>query len=764
MIKISKKLKIFLIFLISLILIILILHKLFPIPKEKLFPETSKIVYFKNGKVARIFLTSDDKLRFFLPYKKIPQEVRKIFILSEDKYFFYHPGVNPLSIARAIISNIKKGKIVSGGSTITMQIARMIEPKKRNLKSKIIEALRAIQLEFHFSKKKLLEIYLNITPYGGNVEGIGAASYIYFQKPVSALNTKEIALLALIPKSPKSFSPNKKNIENISKRYRILLKRLKKKKIINNEEFKEWIHLKGLPKRHPLPFSLPHFSDYLIIKYPKKREFKTTISFNTQKSLEKLVKNYSADLKGKGIKNISVIIINNRKKSIEAVMGSQNYFSKEEGQIRGFLTLRSPGSTLKPFLYAYALEKGLITTETLLKDIPIEYETYAPHNFKDIYRGLVPAKKALAESLNVPAVNLLNKIGVDNFYELLKRLDFRSLKDRKNYGLSIILGGCGITLYEISRAYTIFANRGILYNLKELKDDKTYKTKIFSEGTAYLITNILESHKRPDFPKIFYSVGNLPRVAWKTGTSYGHFDAWSIGYTPDYTVGVWAGNFDNTSSADIVGVKVATPLMFKIFDMLTKNGKERWFKRPSDLIEMEVCSFSGMRVISDKVKTKRVLVLKKRIPTEKCKFHKKFFIDKKTGEIVCPEAMKETGEYEEKIFLTYPPDIAYWYKKRGILIEKLPSINPLCSTENKEIPPQIIFPKNNQIFYFPEDLGKNRRRLPLVSNKIVYWFVNEVFSGKGRKIFISPSKGYYTIEAIDENSIPSKKVKIYVKN
>ncbi len=764
MIKISKKLKIFLILLISLILIILILDKLFPLPKEKLFPETSKIIYFKNGKVARIFLTSDDKLRFFLPYKKIPEEVKKIFVISEDKYFFYHPGVNPLSIVRAIISNIKKGKIVSGGSTITMQIARIIEPKKRNLKSKIIEALRAIQLELHFSKKKLLEIYLNITPYGGNVEGIGAASYIYFQKPVSALNTKEIALLALIPKSPKSFSLNKKNIENISKRYRILLKRLKKKKIIKPHEFKEWKDLEELPRRHPLPFSLPHFSDYLIIKYPKKREFKTTISFNTQKSLEKLVKNYSADLKGKGIKNISVIIINNREKSIEAVVGSQNYFSKDGGQIRGFLTLRSPGSTLKPFLYAYALEKGLITTETLLKDIPIEYETYAPHNFKDIYRGLVTAKKALSESLNVPAVNLLNKIGVDNFYELLKRLDFHSLKDRKNYGLSIILGGCGITLYEISRAYTIFANRGILYSLKELKDNKTYKTKIFSEGTAYLITNILESHKRPDFPKIFYSVGNLPRVAWKTGTSYGHFDAWSIGYTPDYTVGVWAGNFDNSSSADIVGVKVATPLMFKIFDMLTKKGKERWFKKPSDLIEMEVCSFSGMRVISDKVKTKRVLVLKKRVPTEKCKFHKKFFIDKKTGEIVCPEAMKENGEYEEKIFLTYPPDIAYWYKKRGILIEKLPPINPLCSTENEEMPPQIIFPKNNQIFYFPEDLEKTRRRLPLVSNKIVYWFINEAFSGKGRKIFISPAKGKYTIEAIDENSIPSKKVKIYVKN
>ncbi len=760
----KKNLKKIVFIFISLIIFIFILDKIFPLPKDRLLRENSKVVFFKDGRIARIFLTSDEKLRLHLTYEKIPEEVKKVFLISEDKFFFYHPGVNPFSILRALISNIRNGRIVSGGSTITMQIARMMEPKSRNLISKIIESLRALQLELHFSKKKLLEIYLNITPFGGNIEGIGAASYAYFRKPVSALNIKEITLLSLIPKSPNVFYPAKKNYRIIEKRYKKLVYRLKKEKLIKERDFKNLSNLKFIPVRHPLPFEIPHFSDYLILKYPRKKEFRTLISYNIQKSLEKIVSDYKNNIRALNINNLAVIIINNKEKSVEAVIGSQDYFSENGGQIRGFLSLRSPGSTLKPFLYAYAIEKGLINSETLLKDIPIEYETYSPHNFKDIYRGLVTAEKALAESLNVPAVNLLNRVGVKEFYQFLKTLDFNSLKGENNYGLSIILGGCGVSLYELTRAYTLFANKGIFYNLRDLKDELVQGRRVISEGASYLITEILESHKRPDFPEVFYSVSELPRVAWKTGTSYGHFDAWSIGYTPGYTVGVWAGNFNNLSSADIVGVKVATPLMFKIFDFLQKGRKRIWFQKPKDLIKIQVCAFSGMKPISEKVKTKEVWVLKRKIPTQRCIFHKKYFIDKESGKIVCPEIMKDNHKYEEKIFLVYPPDIAFWYKKRGILTEKLPEIDKRCFLGEEEKPPKIIFPKNNQIFYFPEDLSMKKRRIPLISDKNVFWFIDGVFIGKGQKIFFSPKKGKHTIEAIDNNSVQSDSIKIRVKN
>ncbi len=750
---------------IGLIFIIFLFDKIFPLPKERLFPEKSTLIYYSNGKLARLFLTTDDKIRIFVPYKKIPKKIIKIFLISEDRYFYYHFGVNPFSIIRALISNIKEKRVVSGGSTITMQIARIMEPKKRDLFSKIIEALRAVQLELHYSKKKLLEIYLNITPFGSNIEGIAAASYIYFGKPLTALNSQEAAFLTIIPKNPNLMNLSSKGKKKIFRYYGKLLKKLHKKKIIKMEDYLKGLTIKNIPSKSPLPFEIPHYSDFLKTEFPMKKKIITTINYNTQKGLEKIVRNYYQTIKNKEVKNLSVVIINNRDKSIEAIIGSQNYFDKNGGQIKGFLSLRSPGSTLKPFLYALAIEEGLINTETLLKDIPIEFKAYAPKNYKDIYRGLVPSKIALAQSLNVPAVNLLKEVGLEKFYEFLKRMNFQSLKSLDNYGLSIILGGCGVNLLELTKAYTVFPLGGKLYHIRYLKGEKRKRVKkIYSPGTVYLISNILSEHQRPDFPEGWRYVKNIPILAWKTGTSYGHFDAWSIGYNPDFTVGVWGGNFDNNSSADIVGSKIATPLLFKIFNFLkNKSGREKWFKRPDDLIKTDVCKYSGMLPIEGQKETKTVYVLKNRVPRKRCIYHKKFFVDKKTGKIVCPSVMEDNGSYEEKIFIVFPPDIKFWYQKRGILLEKLPPIDERCENIKDAKIAKIVFPENNQVFIFPGTIKQNNRKIPLKSDTDVYWFVDNKFIGKGFKIFYSAVKGFHRIEIIDENGNQGKSIIIKVK-
>ena len=748
-----------------LLFILLLFDRIFHLPKERLFPEKSTIVYYKSGKLARLYLTGDDKVRIFIPYNKIPKKIIKIFLISEDRYFFYHFGINPLSIVRAFINNIKAKKVVSGGSTITMQIARMMEPKNRNILSKIIEAARAVQLELHYSKKKLMEIYLNITPYGSNIEGIGAASRIYFGKPVTALNSQEIALLTIIPKNPNLLNLKGKNRKKIFKYYKKLLKKLKSKKILNRADYLRGLKIKSFPSKKPLPFNIPHFSDFLKTKFPKNKKLITTIDYNTQKGIEKIVKNYYQSIKNLMVKNLSVVVINNREKTFEAIIGSQDYFDKNGGQIKGFLSLRSPGSTLKPFLYAFAIENGFLNTDTLLKDIPIEFKAYAPKNYKDIYRGLVPAKTALAQSLNVPAVNLLKEVGLEKFYNLLGRLKFNSLKSFDNYGLSIILGGCSINLLELTRAYTVFPLGGKLYDIRYLKGEKGLRgRKIYSPGTTYLISKILSEHQRPDFPESWRYIENIPIIAWKTGTSYGHFDAWSVGYNPDFTVGVWSGNFDNESSADIVGARIATPLLFEIFNFLKNRGRgEKWFKKPNDLIKIEVCRYSGMLPIEGEKNLKQVLVLKNRVPRKKCPYHKKFFIDKKTGKIVCPSVMNDKEDYEEKIFRVYPPDIAFWYRKRGILLEKLPARDRRCGDVSNYKTAKIIFPEDKQVFIFPGNTNIEKRKIPLKSDMSVYWFVDNRFIGKGFKMFYSAKQGIHKIEIIDENGNQGKPVSINIK-
>ena len=735
----------------------LLLDTLFPLPRYRLFPPSSLQIYADNGELARVFLTPDQKVRLRVRLDEVPPTLLRTFLLSEDRFFLFHQGFNPLAILRALWENLRRGETVSGASTLTMQIARMMEPKPRTLPSKAIEALRALQLELHYSKAELLEIYVNLLPYGSNVEGIGAACRLYFGKPLSALTPGEMALLAVIPRAPERFGPHRREGRLRERSWRSLLRRLHRQRALSKQGLDEAGALQDNLRRRPLPFLLPHASEWVKRTFPGKDRLYTTLSLSVQRLVEGLALQERNSLERRGIRNIAIVVLENRTMEIKALVGSQDYLSPQGGQVNGFLALRSPGSTLKPFLYAYALERGMITTETLLRDIPTDFGEYAPENFDAQYHGLVPAGEALAQSLNVPAVILQQRVGVAPFLALLKNSGLDSLREPKEYGLSLVLGGCGLSLLELTKAYSLFPLGGVSSSFRILQGEPVYRKRVFQPGTAYLISEILSRHNRPDFPSQWQETSDLVKVSWKTGTSYGRFDAWSIGFTPDYTVGVWVGNFDNRSSPDIVGSDAATPLLFRILSPLSRAGGHRWFQRPADLIPLEVCAFSGMVPKYEEEPTKRVWVLKNRVPVETCTYHRRYFLDPSGPYRSCPEKMDPAKEYPERVGLAFPPDLAFWFQRRGILPDLIPPLAPGCLSSPQSSQPQILFPRNGQAFLLRSE-GKGRERIPFRSDRKLHWFLDGLYLGQGWLFPFTPSPGEHRLQGVDEEGVDSEEL------
>lgn len=750
-------------------LALFLLDRFFPLKYEKLFPDFSRVVYFRDGRVARVYLTRDDKFRVYVPIEKIPAHVVNAFIASEDRWFRYHPGVNLFSVIRALKDNLKAGRVVSGASTITMQVARLMEPKPRTVKSKAIEALRAFQLELHFSKKKILEIYLNITPYGGNIEGIGAASIAYFGVPVEEVSLAQAAVLAALLRSPEKLKPGYDRKKLAEARKRVLF-RMWKAGFIPEEE-REAAAKEPLPEgRIKIPFEIPHAADWLRKIFPGKREYRTTIDYEMQKGVEKLVRSHYQWISGRGVRNLSVVVIKNKGREILALVGSQDFFSEEGGQIAGFLALRSPGSALKPFLYAIAIEEGMINMETLLRDVPVQFGSYEPRNYGDVYRGLVKAKEALAYSLNVPAVLLLRKTGMERFFYLLKDLGFSSLKSPRYYGLPLILGGCEVSLLELTSAYSVFADKGIYRKPRILMDEpESPGIKVLPEGSCYLISEVLTEHNRPDLPQVWQLSKDLPKIAWKTGTSYGHKDAWSIGFTPHYTVGVWVGNFDGEGVADLVGSEYAAPLLFKIIKFLEMGKPPAWFKKPDDLAEIEVCALSGMLPSDSCPHRKRTFVLANRVPTERCSFHRIFTVDLKEKNVICPELTKWL-KYKEKVYTLFPSETLRWLMLRGVELQLPPPVHPACRCDLGGRAPVILSPESEALFVLRPTLPLSKQKIPFIARirfpaTRLYWFVNDelvAVVSPFETFWFLPKQGVHEVYCMDSEGRTSRKIKIRV--
>ncbi len=740
----------------ALLFIFILLHLLFPL---KVNIKYSTIITDKEGTVIHAFLTHDDKWRMMTELGEITPELKKAIIFKEDKYFYYHFGCNPISIARAAYNNIVRGMRTSGASTITMQVARLLKPKSRTYWNKMKEIFRSFQLEYHYSKDEILQLYLNLIPYGGNIEGVKSAAILYLKKAPNHLSLGELTALAIIPNRPTSLKLGKKNALITQERNR-WLERFREAQLFNGQTIDDAIGEAFDPSRHEGPKLAPHFSYRMKNKYPYSPIIKTNLNLATQKKVEKLVSNYINHLRSKNIRNGAVLILNNRTQLIEAYVGSADFNDPEDGgQVDGVRAIRSPGSTLKPLLYAFAFDRGLITPKMMISDVPINLAGYAPENYDQKYYGNVRIEFALANSLNIPAVKLLDLLGVRSFIVKLKEAHFAQIeKDENKLGLSLILGGCGVTLEELTNYYRGLANNGTFRNIQWLQSESDDTTNIeinlMSPAAAYMVTEILIQHTRPDLPVLWQSSFHLPKVAWKTGTSYGRRDAWSIGYNKTYTIGVWVGNFSAEGVPNLSGAEIATPLLFNIFNTVDYNSPNEWYDVPEEVDFRFVCPESGeipAYFCNDPIIDTYIPGTS---PNKECAHLQQVYVSPDSLTSYCTTCLPEGG-YKKKYYDNYKPDIIAYYEEQRINYERVPQHNPDCERVFSENEPQIISPVANLEYLIDKS---DTQQIKLVCNaandvQLVYWYINDRFHSSVEATsysFFTPESGRNKISCTDD--------------
>lgn len=701
------------------------------------------------------FLTKNEKWRMKTNMDEISPLLKKAIVAKEDKYFFHHPGVNPVAMGRAFVKNIFRMKRVSGASTITMQLAKALEPKPRNYINKFIEIFRALQLEWKYNKAEILQLYLNIVPYGGNIEGVKAASLLYFKKNPDHLSLAEITALSIIPNRPSSLVIGKNNELIVQERNRWLQK-FSHDKVFTSKEIQDALEEPLTAYRGSVPKLVPQLAYKL--KKQGSNIIKTNIELNTQLKVEKLVQDYSRNLSLKNIRNAAVLIINNETHKVITYIGSANFYDTTDGgQVNGAAAIRQPGSTLKPLLYGLCIDEGLMTPKAIVTDVAVNYNGYAPENYDKQFNGYVTMEYALEHSLNIPAVKGLAMLGKDKLVQKLAQCGFQQIKkDQKKLGLSMILGGCGTSLEELTGLYTIFANEGRYVSPLFYRSDRSLirGLTVLSPSATYMINETLSKLNRPDFPLNWQSTERMPKIAWKTGTSYGRRDAWSIGYNKHFTVGVWVGNFSGLGIPEISGANVATPLLFKIFNTIDYDSNQEWFEQPNDCDTRMVCSETGLGPKDHCTHTVMDYFIPLVSSTQSCNNIQEVMISAQEKISYCKTCMPDAG-YKKKMYKIIAPDIQAYFDERRIAYEKVPAHNPDCEKIFKEGAPAITSPRNGSEYLISK---KNPEAIQLTSNtgndvSKVYWYINNRFykSGDARtKQFFIPEEGPVKISCTDD--------------
>ena len=733
-------------------IIFLLLNWFFPLPDHI---EYSTIVTDSKGDVVHAFLTKDEKWRMKTELEEISPLLRKTIVEKEDKYFYSHPGINALAISRAFVKNILKWKRTSGASTITMQVARALEPKRRTYFNKLIEMFRAVQLEVKYSKNEILQLYLNLVPYGGNIEGVKSASILYFKKNPDHLSLAEITALSIIPNRPSTLVMGKHNDRIVQERNR-WLQQFAKDKVFTQKEIQDAISEPLTATRGTIPQLIPHLAWKL--KQQGGDIFKTNIELNTQLKTEKLVADYTRILTLKNIRNAAVIIINNQTHNVITYVGSANFTDTiDAGQVNGAKAIRQPGSTLKPLLYGLCIDEGLMTPKTVITDVAVNYSGYAPENYDKQFNGYVTMEYALEHSLNIPAVKGLQWLGKDAFIEKLGACNFEQIKkDQRKLGLSMILGGCGATLEELTGMYTIFANNG-KFAAPKYTQTPTQAGKgvtILSEAATFMINETLSKVNRPDFPLNWQSTEHMPKIAWKTGTSYGRRDAWSIGYNKKYTVGIWTGNFSALGIPELSGANIATPLLFKIFNTIDYDSDEEWFTQPKDCDIRMVCSETGLPPGEHCTNTVTDYFIPLISSTQLCYNMQEVALSADEKISYCKTCMPASG-YKKKWYRIVTPDMQRFYEERHMAYEHMPPHNPACERVFKEGGPAITSPRNGSEYFISKKHPEPLQLSCNVGNDVhkVYWYINDQFYkadvAHNRQFFI-PDEGPVKISCTDD--------------
>lgn len=714
----------------------------------------SLAIYDENHQLLRLTLSNDDKYRLFTPLKEIPDNLIQATLLQEDQYFYQHPGINPVSLIKATLQTYILQSRRMGASTITMQLARMhFGLKSKKISGKINQIYRALQLERHYSKQEILEAYLNLAPYGGNVEGVGAASLIWFMKPLSQITLPEALTLAVIPQNPEARKPPGSQL-----------------KTIRNKLYQRWIQQHpldisfeaaiALPLGHGdlkrLPFRAPHFTTAIKEKWQNKaHSLDTTLDISLQTIMERMIKQYIQRTARLGVNNAAAILVDSRNMEVKALVGSADFFNKNiAGQINGSTIQRSPGSALKPFIYALALDQGLIHPRTMLKDVPHSFGSYNPENFDKDFAGPISAEDALVLSRNVPAVYLASQLTTPNLYSLLENAQVAHLKSEAFYGLSLALGGAELSMQELTTLYAMLANQGELKPLRTLKQEKYAPgKKLLSPEASELTLDMLSKTSAN-----LYEKTNFP-ISFKTGTSSGHRDAWTSGIFGPYVLTVWAGNFDNSSNAALIGKDIAAPLFLALIQAIKQEKGSlptRTVNRELlNIVEVDICKASGLLPTPFCTFLDKTWFIPGKSPIKKDTIFREIAINQQTGLRTC----RIDNNTLYAIYEFWPTDLLAIFRKAGISPKTPPQFETGCDTLSTQGMAPHISSLQKELRYIFRANNSDTNTIPFTAITdadvvFVHWFVNDRLVAKttpDKPFLWQAQPGNFTVRVVDDH-------------
>ncbi len=754
------------------ILIILLVIYFFCLPKQLFKTPTSTVITSSNNQLIGAKIAKDGQWRF--PHNdSIPEKFKTCILQFEDEYFYKHPGFNPISIFKALIDNVKSGSVKRGGSTITQQVIRLSRKgKPRTYFEKLKELILATRLELRVSKEKILAYYSSNAPFGGNVVGLDAASWRYFNRSAHHLSWAESATMAVLPNAPSLIYPGKNEIHLRNKRNR-LLEKLLEKDIIDSLTYNLSI-AEDLPKK---PYPLPQIAPHLLQKISKSHEgqsLKTTVDASLQTQVNTIVKQHHALLSQNEIHNAAVLVLDVKTRHVLAYVGNTPTNRAHQKDVDIIDKPRSTGSILKPFLYAAMLDAGDILPNTLVADVPSQFGSYNPENFNKTYDGAVPASKALSRSLNVPSVRMLQEFGLDRFHHYLKALKLKDLKYNANhYGLSLILGGAESNLWDLCKSYGALSStlnhfaetsseyyknefcEPVLFPSEEINFGKLQSEKtLFDAASIYLTFESLKKVNRPEGDENWEFFDDSKQIAWKTGTSFGFRDAWAVGTTKDYVVGVWVGNADGEGRPGLVGVQTAAPILFEVFDLLPKS---EWFAKPFDEMQtVDICKQSGHRASQNCNNTEEAFIQLSGLKTKPCPYHKLIHIDKNETYQV-NTSCEDVSNIKHKSWFVLPPLMAYYYKTKNPFYKQLPKFRNDCLGE-QSISMEFIYPKENNSIFLPKNFDGNTNEMILKvahskPESTLFWYIDNYFIGSTKdihEIATLPKQGKHILTVVDE--------------
>jgi penicillin-binding protein 1C len=739
---------------------------------------SSVAVYDTSGRLLRLTLSPDDKYRLWIPLKDMSPQLVEAVLLHEDQHFRSHPGVNPVALVRATYRTFIAGERRQGGSTLTMQLARMkYRIASRSIPGKIEQIVRAVQLEIFYSKADILEAYLNLVPYGANIEGAGAASLIYFGKRAEKLSLSESLALAVIPQSPVRRGSGK-GIE--IERDALLRAR--------TALFTEWsaqhpedgdkvplmqsaLKLKRIDE---LPFAAPHAVDALLAQRRDDAgagaELRSTLDSKMQRLIERRMREYIASRSRLGMRNAAAMLVDYRSMEVKAVVGSADFFNDAiDGQVNGTLAKRSPGSTLKPFVYALGIDQGVLHPLSVLKDAPTSFGPFSPENFDGQFAGPITATDALVKSRNIPAVLVSSRLSRPTLYDFMRQSGIARMKSEAHYGLALVLGGGEVTMEELVTLYAMLGNRGeqkpLRYTVSTSKTAAKPGVRLLSEEASFMVLQMLKQNPRPGETPL---AGNDVPVAWKTGTSYGFHDAWSVGVFGPYVLAVWVGDFKGESNPAYIGVQAAAPLFFNIIDAIAaeqKNLAEPAHQLPRHLARVEVCTASGDLPNAACPQKSETWFIPGVSPIRVSTIHRTLAIDARTGLRACPSQSGANVRFDTYEF--WPSDMLKLFREAGMPRRVPPSFGAQCRGEVQadEIDggPKITSPLRGLTYTLrfgksgASAAGDEVVTLNAVSDsdvREVFWFVNETYLGRsagGATLAWKPRQpGQFILRAVDD--------------